>query len=605
MRKLTFIAISIILSLQITKAQNAEQLFKTEFPELSNVDYNSTSELNKSEIEKFREQYKKLKETSKQLETFKFGGGTDENMTIFAYKELKNVDKAQELSKLQSMVKTNLKSIKKYLSDKTQYGADSIECIEQSSVLKSLTDGKDYKSAYKPWKLLFNCYPISSKNVYMFGEKIITYNIKNTQKEAKAIQKEVKTIIKNAEPYNGKNVTKYNEEITKANAKQEELKAKITELDSWVDTLVILYDQRIKYKMYGKKKKQYGEGYFIGKKGIALYKYQKRTRLKEAYDFLKQSAEMQAKYPSLSALQYYFFAADDLYKKKELEAEKVVEDYTLCQDIIAAHVSKLTEKAKNPKFKAKATKAIESAKKISDNITDKFTVGEYAKCNILVPAFSAKFEKNKDDVKWLKKTISILVSRKGEGASECIKSEFFENATTQLYKLEPSALAAKNLAEFYLKKDQPDYENAAKYYEEAYKLETDNKLKADYYYSAAVVASVQNQLTKSRNLLQSAIELDPNMGKAYILMGKLYVKGLGSCGEDDFEKSMVYWVAADMMNKAKSVDPSVANEANSLIQVYSNKFPRKEEAFMRSITPGKSVTVGCWIQRSTTARFIK
>lgn len=605
MKKITVLIISVLLlGSYIAQAQNAKELFKSEFPELINTNFDDSDSIDSETIAKYRAQYNKLKETSKQLKTYKFGGATDENMTIFEFKELKSLEKDQQIEPLQNIVQDNLKGIRHYLSDKTKYGADSIECIEQSSILKTLVDSEDYKNAYQPWKMLFNCYPVSSKNIYLWGEDIIEFKIKNTLTQAKDTQSAAKEIIKNAEPLKESDIPKYNAEIEKANAKLNAVKEILVQRDRWVDTLLLLYDQRIKY--YGDDSKQYGEGYLIGQKGIALYKYQRRERLEEAYKFLKQSAQMQAEYPSLATLQYYFFAADELYEKEALDAETVVEDYTLCQDILSAFIEKLETLAEQrPDKKSSYEKAISSAQTVADNLTDKFSLGEYAKCSVLVPAFDSKFEEKKDDIQWLKKTISILASRKGEGSEECMKSEFFENATTRLYELEPSANAAKNLAEFYLKKEDPDFENAAKYYKEAYTLETDSMQKAEYYYNAAVVASAQGQLSKSRTLAQNALDLSPEMGKAYILIGKLYIKGLGSCGEDSFEKSMVYWVAADMMIKAKSTDSSVSEEANSLINAYSSKFPRKEEAFMRGIKPGDSVSIGCWIQRSTTARFIQ
>ena len=49
--------------------------------------------------------------------------------------------------------------------------------------------------------------------------------------------------------------------------------------------------------------------------------------------------------------------------------------------------------------------------------------------------------------------------------------------------------------------------------------------------------------------------------------------------------------------------PSVADKANEYISKYSVYFPSKDDAFFRSITAGKSVQVGGWINETTTARF--
>ncbi len=603
MKKLTIIVISIVMSLQMTKAQDAESLFKTAFPELTDFNYSQDNELTKAQIAQYRSFYDRLKTTNKQLNAFAKGGGTEENMTIFSFKELKKIEKENQVPKLQELTNQNLENIKKYLATKTKYGADSLECLGQLSILKQSTKKKDYKIAFNAWKILFNYYPLASKNIYLSGKSVLTSKIKTCLKEAKKLQKEGKKIIKDAEPLKGKDVAKYNAEIDKANQKFAEIKPVMAIKDQWVDTLMMMYDKKIKY--FGESK-QYGEGYIIGEKGIALFKYQKGSKLKEAYELLKESAKLQENYPSITELQYYFFAADALYAKQGLEADQVVEDYGFCQDIIAKYIEKIEGHAlKKPSKKAKFDKQIKNSQKVADNITTKFTKGEYARCDVLVPTFSAKFEENKNDIQWLKKTVAILIGRKGEDSKICLESKLFEDLIIQLYTLEPSAKSAKFLAEFNLKKATPNYDEAARYYEEAYKLETDSTLKADYYYSAAIVASEQGQLSKVRTLAQKALDLNPNLGKAYILIGKQYVKSVGSCGEDNFEKSMVYWLAADMMLKAKKVDPELSAEANKLIAAYSKKFPRKEEAFMRSIKPGNSITIGCWIQRTTTARFIQ
>jgi tetratricopeptide (TPR) repeat protein len=598
----TLFVIVLILSSQLTFSQEAKELFKTEFPSLTANSLQGDQELSKEETAKYRFQFQKLKKTSKEIDTYKHGGATEENMTVFGYKDLRSLERSETIDDLDSIVSSKLMSLKSYMADKTRYGADSVECIEQSSILKTLMDAKDYKNAYLPWKMLYTYYPISSKNIYIWGEEMLEEKIESTLKKAKETQIEAKTIIEEAEPLKETDVKKYNEEIEKANEKLNSIEAILEVRDQWVDTLLQVFDQRIEY--YGDDSKQYGEGYLIGKKGVTVYKYQKKERLEDAYNFLKKSVKMQKDYPSLAHLQYFFFASDEMYERELHEAETVVEDYTLVQDVADNYIEKLT-KLYNQKQQDKYLRVIESAEKVAGNITDKFTNGAYAKCDVLVPAFDKKFDDNKNDIEWLKKTIDIMQNRRGEDKANCLQSEFYEKATVQLYQLEPSSEAAYNLGQFYLKKEKPNYSEAAKYYQEASDLATDSTKKADYYYDAAVIASAQNQLSKSRNLAQNALNLNPNMGKAYILIGKLYVKSAGTCGENTFEQSQVYWLASDMMLKAKSVDPSLSDEANQLINAYSSKFPRKEDAFMYSIKPGDSVTINCWIQRSTTARFIK
>jgi hypothetical protein len=64
----------------------------------------------------------------------------------------------------------------------------------------------------------------------------------------------------------------------------------------------------------------------------------------------------------------------------------------------------------------------------------------------------------------------------------------------------------------------------------------------------------------------------------------------------------VVWAALDKYYRAKSVDPSVADDANDKIGRYSQYMPSKTDLFDRGIAEGSSFTVGCWINETTTAR---
>ena len=98
-----------------------------------------------------------------------------------------------------------------------------------------------------------------------------------------------------------------------------------------------------------------------------------------------------------------------------------------------------------------------------------------------------------------------------------------------------------------------------------------------------------------------AAKLKPNWGDPFILMGSAFVAGNSSLGEE-FERRTAYWVAVDMFQKARQVDPTVSEKATGLINEYQAYFPTKEDLFFRSIEEGQSYRVGGWINRSTTAR---
>ena len=63
-----------------------------------------------------------------------------------------------------------------------------------------------------------------------------------------------------------------------------------------------------------------------------------------------------------------------------------------------------------------------------------------------------------------------------------------------------------------------------------------------------------------------------------------------------------YFAVIDKLQRAKAVDPSVAEEANKLIGTYSRYTPKDEDLFFLGLKKGDSVTIGGWIGETTTIR---
>ncbi len=171
----------------------------------------------------------------------------------------------------------------------------------------------------------------------------------------------------------------------------------------------------------------------------------------------------------------------------------------------------------------------------------------------------------------------------------------------------PSAVTDNAMATSYFAMSR-DYEktekinNAIAYYEKAINVSTNDEMKAIYNYSIAkLLQKHHNNYIDARTYAREAIRLKSNYGLAYITIATLYASNL--VGGDSFEKSMTYWLAIDVLNKAKLADPSIATEAQTLIDSYSKLCPKKEEAFMHNITNGKTVWIGGWIKETTQARF--
>jgi tetratricopeptide (TPR) repeat protein len=116
-----------------------------------------------------------------------------------------------------------------------------------------------------------------------------------------------------------------------------------------------------------------------------------------------------------------------------------------------------------------------------------------------------------------------------------------------------------------------------------------------------LIKKVRPLYSKAREAARNSLEFNPNNGKPYILIGKLYAGS--NVFDDPVLKKTVYWVAVDKFQKARQVDPSCADEAADLIRRYSPHFPSKDDIFFKpELQEGKSFFVGGWISESTICR---
>lgn len=233
--------------------------------------------------------------------------------------------------------------------------------------------------------------------------------------------------------------------------------------------------------------------------------------------------------------------------------------------------------------------------KVRDMIDNSFAQSSAANCDNLISIYGTKYEESKDDLEFLRK-LTRMLNRK-----DCTDSQLFEKASEQQFALNPSSEAAYNMAKLFFRKD--NMAKAVEYFENAIEHETDPIEKANYYNQLGnIMLAKLNRYNDAKKYAIEARKLRPDWGEPYILLANTYAAG-PKCGADDFEKAQVYWVVVDLLQKAKSVDADVAEKVNPLINSFSQHFPNKEEAFFRNITEGASVTVGCWINEATKARF--
>ncbi len=370
-------------------------------------------------------------------------------------------------------------------------------------------------------------------------------------------------------PASSKNIYIYGIQIYRDRvSKEKDAGLKAVKLDS----LLLIYDTRIEH--FGQ------EGLVIGRKGLDLLRYDK-SQVETVYAYLKRSMELNKVNTEEAVIVTLMQTCNALFKAGRLEGSELINNYLATTDILALRI-------KNGKRKERARMALTNVEAI-------FANSGAADCEALISIFTPKLNATPEDLELLKKITGLLTDQK------CGDSELFANASENLYKLEPSSKAAYNLARLFFQKE--DWEKTISYYEEAIAGGAEDENLAKYHYELGLIKfSKYEQFQEAREHARSAIEISPAWGAPYILIGNLYAASNRICGENEFEKTTVFWVAVDKFQQAKSADPELSGEATELIQKYSQYFPNVEDAFFYGHEEGQPYTVRCWINESTTVK---
>jgi tetratricopeptide (TPR) repeat protein len=411
--------------------------------------------------------------------------------------------------------------------------------IERASVFEQFYNQGNYEAELQTWENLYKFFPKSSENIYIQGLKM------------------------------------HEELFNKATGeKKEELFNKVLEI----------YDNRIKYFD--------NEGYNLGRKATFYLKHklrnidslsleQKKQIYKIGYNWLETSVDKQGDNSEAAVLLLLNQATSVLYKAGDFKAEKVMANYDKTSKIVEVNLTK------NPND--------DNFQKAKNGINRTFVESGAVTCEVLVPLYQDMFTKNPNDLASLKR-INYMLNRQ-----DCSDSKLYADVAEKLYQLEPTAESAFSMARLFLKRQNTP--KAIEYYDQAINAQKDKYEKASYCNELAQVLFSQKEFAKARNYARQAISLNPEWGKPYILIGKLYISSAKSIGETDTQQRMVYVLAVDQFAKAKSVDPEIAAEANKEIATYSQYFPGKEDAFFEGLKSGDSYRVGGWINETTTVRL--
>jgi len=186
-------------------------------------------------------------------------------------------------------------------------------------------------------------------------------------------------------------------------------------------------------------------------------------------------------------------------------------------------------------------------------------------------------------------------------SKDCSDDPLFVELVEALHELNPSANSAYYLG--LLNDKKGDSKTAIEYYNESISLETDNLKKAKTLYKIALKFKKSGQYSKSRSYAYKALNYQPSSGRSHLLIANLYASSANNCGNTQFEKRAIYWLAAKEARKAASVDASVRRTANKTAISYEGRAPSKTDIFTEGRS-GETISVKCWIGKNITVPSI-
>jgi hypothetical protein len=428
------------------------------------------------------------------------------------------------------------------------------------SIYRQALKGNDYKTAFENWQTAYKLAPAADgKRDYHYTDGISLYkhlltSAKDDAQKAEYHKKIIQLYDQAIECYKAK-------AITTRNATEEEAKWRI--------------------------------GYLYGRKAYDMF-----YNINAPYDDVIVALDNSVQYAGVKAEYTIFdpYAKIAVYEFKQghLKKERAVEIYKKLKEIAEYNISN------NEKLS-------EGYQQASANIEGTFSEVEkdIFDCQFFKEKLIPEYEENKDDPQTL---LRVLQKLKAQGCLNDdpdiirLDTEWKKYATKENARIQAEFEANNPAAGAKVAFDAGRYQEAITKYKQAIADATDNESKATMTFAIASIEFRKlNLYSQARSTAYAAAKLKPNWGRPYLLIGDMYAKTARSCG-DSFNQRLCILAAMDKYSYAKSIDPSVAGEANDKLSHFSGSLPDKQEAFMRTYTEGQSLNCGCWIGETVKLR---
>jgi len=434
---------------------------------------------------------------------------------------------------------------------------NSEECLQDLSIFAEYAKVKNYDEAYGPWLKVREACPSLNVAIFSYGERILKDRIKKATPETR---------------------------------------------DAETADLIKLYDQWL--ENFPTRRNVSVSGDIISSKAQAMLDYKTADKM-EVYKTFDLAYQTDAKsFNNPKELYNYFKTLYDLYKEgnQGVTMEQLFNKYEEVSEKFEIESINLAKKLdvilkKQEEGTPLSSREVRSKRVygINSNAIGTFLsnldaiISKEATCVNLVPLYKRNFEEFKSDAVWLKRAASRMDSK------ECSDDPFFVTLVEALHTLDPSADSAYYLG--ILKDKAGDSQEALKYYEESISLQTDPYKKAKILYKIAIKFKSAGRKSSARSYALKALRFQPSMGRAYLMISNLYAGSANDCGETQFNKRAVYWLAAQMAFKAGEVDASIKKLALKTARSYEGRAPSKTEIFTEG-NQGATIEFDCWIKSS-------
>jgi tetratricopeptide (TPR) repeat protein len=138
-----------------------------------------------------------------------------------------------------------------------------------------------------------------------------------------------------------------------------------------------------------------------------------------------------------------------------------------------------------------------------------------------------------------------------------------------------------------------------KYFNQTLDLESDPLKKAKLYKKLANDLKDKGSYSQARQYYTESMKLNPSDGSPHLAIAAMYAKSANSCGDSNFNKRAVFWLAALEAEKAGRVDGRLKSASAKSAASYRASAPSTSDIFTEG-NAGQTIKIGCWIGRSVT-----